>query len=103
MKSHRRTHLQRSIAAGLAAAALAAPAAQAAPILEPGTQDTPGSAAIDVSGLESQQAPPVTTTIDQGFDWGSAAIGAGGAAALVVLVSLAGFKLMSRDQTRVAH
>jgi hypothetical protein len=103
MTSHRRTHLHRSIAAGLAVAALAAPAAQAAPIRDPGSGDTPGPAAIDVSTLEPAQAPSVTTTIDQGFDWGSAAIGAGGAGALIVLVSLAGFKLMSRDETRVAH
>ena len=29
-------------------------------------------------------------TIDEGFDWGSAAIGAGGAGAAIVLVSLGG-------------
>jgi hypothetical protein len=101
--SHRRSHLQRSIAAGIVAAALAAPAAQAVPTRDPGTGDTPGSAAIDARTVATESDAPVTTTIDQGFDWGSAAIGAGGASALIVLVSLAGFKLVSRPHTRVAH
>jgi hypothetical protein len=34
------------------------------------------------------------TTIDQGFDWGSAAIGAGGAAAVLV-VTMAGASAVS--------
>ena len=36
--------------------------------------------------------------IDDGFDWGSAAIGAGGAGALVVLVSLGAFSYASRNR-----
>ena len=53
--------------------------------------------------IETESAPPVTTTIDEGFDWGSAAIGAGAAGALLVLVSLGGYKFASRSHTRVAH
>src|SRR5215218_7606738 len=99
MKSHRRSQLQRSFAAGLAVAALAAPAAQAAPTLEPGTGDTPlSSEAVPVA----PDAPAVTTTIDEGFDWGSAAIGAGGAGALIVLITLGGFKYASHTRFRVA-
>jgi hypothetical protein len=40
-------------------------------------------------------------TIDEGFDWGSAAIGAGGAGAAIVL-SLGGLALVSRDRMRPA-
>ena len=45
--------------------------------------------------------PAVTTTIDEGFDWGSAAIGAGGAGALIALVSLGGFAYSSRGRMPV--
>jgi hypothetical protein len=95
MTSHRRTQLQRSLAAGLAATALAAPAAHAAPNIEPSTGDAPAS-------TEQGSGPPAVTTIDEGFDWGSAAIGAGGAGALIVLVSLGGFTYASRERARLA-
>jgi hypothetical protein len=36
-------------------------------------------------------APVIVRTVDEGFDVGSAAIGAGGAGALLVLISLGGF------------
>ena len=103
MRSHRRSQLQRSLAAGLVAAALAAPAAQAAPILEPGSGDAPLSMGPDPRGLEADPSPAVTTTIDDGFDWGSAAIGAGGAGALIVLVSLGGFAYTTRGRMPVAR
>jgi hypothetical protein len=103
MTSHRRTQFSRSLAAGLAVAALAAPAAQAAPIIEPGSGDAPLSMGPDTRGLESDPAPAVTTTIDEGFDWGSAAIGAGAAGALLALVSLGGYKFVSRERMPVAH
>lgn len=92
MTSHRRSQLQRSLAAGLAAAAIAAPAVQAAPIIEPGSGSGPQSAGADV--------PAVTTTIDEGFDWGSAAIGAGGAAA-VLLVGAAGASALTPRRHRI--
>jgi hypothetical protein len=103
MTSHRRSHLRRSLAAGLAAAALAAPAAQASPILEPGTGNAPGSATLDTTPIETEPAAPVVTTIEEGFDWGSAAIGAGAAGALLALVSLGGYKFASRHHAPVAH
>ena len=84
MKPHR------TIATCVAIAALAAPAAQAAPIIEPGSGSAPEPVAAD--------SPAVTTTIDEGLDWGSAAIGAGGAGALIALVSLGGFAYSSRGR-----
>jgi hypothetical protein len=78
MPSHRRSQLQRTLAAGLAAAALAAPAAHAVPNNEP-------NAGLAPPPTEPVPGPPAVTTIDQGFDWGSAAIGAGGAATVLLL------------------
>jgi hypothetical protein len=103
MTSHRSSQLRRSLAAGLAVAALAAPAAQASPDRQPGSGDTPGTAAIDVTPIETQPGAPVVTTIDEGFDWGSAAIGAGAAGALLALVSLGGHRLASRHHAPAAH
>jgi hypothetical protein len=58
------------------AAAFAVPPANARPI---DSENVP--ARVDSS-------PPVVQTIDEGFDWGSAAIGAGSGGALVVIVAL---------------
>jgi len=81
MTSLRRIRIARSLAAGLAAIVLAVPSAQASQRLEPGSGEAP--------------APVETTVIDEGFDWGSAAIGAGGAGAVLVLVSIGGVALAS--------
>jgi hypothetical protein len=78
--SHR---LARLVAVGLTAAALAAPAASARP------------APLDPPVVIDPQPAPVVT-VDNGFDWDSAAIGAGGAGALLLLVSLGGFTYRSR-------
>ena len=78
--------------AGLATGALAAPAAVAQPL------DVQPRAA---TGSEPPDAP-VVRTIDEGFDWGSAAVGAGGAGAVLV-VSFGAFAFVSRDRTRVAR
>jgi len=86
MPSHRRSQLTYTLAAGLAAATLAASPAGASPMLEPGSDD--------LAPLPEYRASEVTT-IDQGFDWGSAAIGAGGAGAVLVLVSIGGVALAS--------
>jgi hypothetical protein len=40
-------------------------------------------------------------TIDEGFDWGSAAIGAGSAGAVIVLVSLGGAAYVARHRAPV--
>lgn len=76
MKSHRRSHLLRGLSAGLAVAALAAPAASARPMLDPGSGEAPLT-----------DTTPVTVTVDDGIDWGSAAIGAGGAGMLLLLAA----------------
>jgi hypothetical protein len=103
MTSHRRSsQLQRSLAAGLVAAALAAPAAQAAPILEPGSGDAPLSMGPDTRGLEPDPVPADATTIDEGLDWGSAAIGAGGAG-MLILLALAGSAQVNRRRTPVSR
>jgi hypothetical protein len=91
MTTHHSHPIARLVTAGLVAGALAAPAAVAQPIADPQT---------------SEPAPsdtPVVRTIDEGFDWGSAAIGAGGAGAAIVLVSLGGIAVVSRHRTRVAR
>jgi len=86
--------LARMLAASLAAAALAAPPALA--MSDPGPvvdEPTPGPT----------NTPVVVRAVDEGFDWGSAAIGAGGAGALIVLASLGGFSYATRDRIRVAR
>jgi hypothetical protein len=77
--SHR---LTRTAAGSLAALALAAPAAVAREAdVYPGNSTPPTAETV---GPKTAPAPSVTT-VDEGFDWPSAAIGAGGAAAVLVL------------------
>jgi len=68
------SRLTRITAAALTVAALAAPAATARPVSEPG-------------GNRPVPKPPTYTTVDQGFDVGSAALGAGGAAGLLLITA----------------
>jgi len=80
------THrIARIAAAGLVAAALAAPAAGArpAPLDAP---VPPGSGPVVIEPAP----PPVVQSVDDGFDWGSAAIGAGAAGALALLLGAGG-------------
>ena len=60
------------------------------------------SAPTRPTSVEPEQAP-VVQRIDQGFDWGSAAIGAGGAGALVVIVALGGTAYTTRHRVGVAR
>jgi hypothetical protein len=77
--SHR---LTRTAAGSLAALALAAPAAVARQAdVYPGNATAPTAESVS----PKTAPPPTITTVDEGFDWGSAAIGAGGAAAVLVL------------------
>ena len=46
---------------------------------------------------------PVVQRIDDGFDWGSAAIGAGSGGALVVIVALGGVGYVARHRIGVAR
>jgi hypothetical protein len=71
--------ISRMVAVGLAVGALAAPAAIAKP------------APLDAPVVIEPEPAPAIQTVDDGFDWDSAAIGAGGAGALLLLVSLGGF------------
>jgi hypothetical protein len=45
----------------------------------------------------------VVRTIDEGIDWGSGAMGAGGVGAAFVLVTLGGVALVSRHRARVVR
>jgi len=92
MTTHHSHPIARLVTAGLVAGALAAPAAVAQPIADPQTSAPAESAQSDV---------PVVRTIDEGFDWGSAAIGAGGAGAAIVLVSLGGAAYVARHRAPV--
>jgi hypothetical protein len=74
----------RVLAVTLAAVALAAPAANARP------------APLDQPVVIEPEPAPVVQTVDDGFDWDSAAIGAGGAGALLLLVALGGSTFRSR-------
>ena len=88
--SHRITRLA---AAGLIAGALAAPAASARPApLDPPVP--PGSEAVVIE----PEPAPVVQSVDEGFDWASAAIGAGAAGALVLLGSVGGSTYRRRHE-----
>jgi hypothetical protein len=86
--SHRITRLA---TAGLIAGALVAPGASA----RPAPLDSP----VPAGGEPVVIAPePVVQRVDDGFDWGSAAIGAGGASAIILLVSAGGITHRHRNQ-----
>jgi hypothetical protein len=72
--------------------AAAATAASGRPILEP--SGDPGAP------IAEAPRPTVIPIADDGFDWGSAVVGAGGAAA-VLLVAGAGATALSRRHDRV--
>ena len=96
--------LARLLAVGAVAAALAAPAAVARPMdgqNDPVRPDPGTTAAVDSTPAPADA--PIVRSVDAGFDWGSAAIGAGGAGALVVLVTLGGFAYTSRNRIGVAR
>jgi hypothetical protein len=96
MSPHR---LTRALAGALAVTALAAPAAGARP-----ADAVPGTAMPNLPAASQSQpeapAPTVIRTIDDGFDWGSAALG--GAAAAIVLLSLGGVRAGARARVRPA-
>ena len=81
MTAHRFTRL---LATGVAAAALAAPPAVARP--------------IDQRPTPAAEQPVVVHKVDDGFDWGSAAVGAGGVGALAVVVALGSVTYVTRHR-----
>jgi hypothetical protein len=72
------------LAAGLATGAFATPAA----LGMPAPADTPGTAPSDGGGQVAvdPNPAPLVQSVDEGFDWGSAAIGAAGAGGLALLL-----------------
>ena len=90
--SHRFTRL---VTAGLIAGALAAPAASARPVTDP---PIPNGEPVNI------EPAPVVPTVDDGFDWASAAIGAGIAGGLVLLLVGGGITYRHRhEHIGVAH
>lgn len=81
----------RLVVAALAVTALAAPGAVASPAIDPAASGTRAPAPTQV---------PVVRTAEPGFDWGSAAVGAGGAGAIIVLISMGGVLYASRGRMR---
>ena len=96
MQSQRPSRRTRIAAISLAVAALAAPAAQARPALDPPAGHQGAASAPQRSALV------VTSTPDSGFDWGSAGIGAAAGAGLV-LVGAGSFALTHRSRPRLAR
>jgi hypothetical protein len=88
MPPRRRRRLTRTTAAAVAVIALATPAVSARRV-----------EAISNPAPVTSPAPTVIRTIDSGFDWGAAGIGAGAAAA-IVLLSVAGVRAGSRSEPR---
>ena len=84
--------ITRLATAGLIAGALAAPAASARP------------APIDMPVPSVEPTPPVVQSVDDGFDWASAAIGAGIAGGIVLLLVWGGVTYRHRhEHIGVAH
>ena len=94
--SHR---IARLATAGLLAVALAAPAASA----RPAQLDYPVPPGGEPVVIEPAPAR-VVQSVDDGFDWGSAAIGAGAASAIVLLIGVGGTTYRQRrDDIGVAR
>jgi hypothetical protein len=96
--------LARLLAVGATAAALAAPPASARPIDGPNEPYRADPNATAVVAPEPAPADaPIVRSVDAGFDWGSAAIGAGGAGGLFALVLLGGSVISARHHIRVSQ
>jgi hypothetical protein len=95
---HSSRRLRHALVGALAIGALTAPAANAIT----GEQFRAGYTSSDSTPSKqvSQPTPTVTSTVDDGFDLGSAAIGAGSAAA-VLLLGGAGATAVSRHRRRL--
>jgi hypothetical protein len=84
-----RRRLTRSLAGAMLVAALAAPTAVARPAPEDSFRPQNAQPLLPVTTTTRASTPTVTHTIDDGFDLGSAAIGAGGATAALMLTAAA--------------
>src|SRR5215208_933267 len=92
--------LSSTIAAALAIAALSAPAASA--VTGEDFQAGYGVDSSSATGSSNSPAPTVTSTVDDGFDLGSAAIGAGSAAAVLMLGGAGATMVARRRRVRLA-
>jgi len=93
--SHRITRLA---TAALIAGALAAPAASARPLTDPPIPNGGEPVVIE------PDSAPVVERVDDGFDWASAAIGAGFAGGIILLVAWGGVTYRHRhEHIGVAH
>ena len=92
-----------SLAAALAAAALAAPAANARPDYSTGPSPRVDHTAV-ATAPEPARVPGPTVVVEadesSGFDWGSAAVGAGVAAAIVLLAGAAAMTVARHGRIR---
>jgi hypothetical protein len=93
-----RPRLRYALAAALAVGALTAPAANA--VTGEQFRVSSGSDSTSATSSNNSPAPTVTRTVEDGFDLGSAAIGAGSAAA-VLLLGGAGATAVSRHRRRI--
>lgn len=92
-----RKRLIRTITAALAVSAIAAPVANAITAEEyRGALSGDSNAATGSGG--GGVSPTVTSTVDDGFDFGSAAIGAGSATALLLVAGAGGVALSRRHR-----
>ena len=82
--------ITRLATAALIAAAVAAPAASA----RPAGPETPSTG----EPVVIEPAPPVVQSVDDGFDWASAAIGAGAAGGLALLIGVGGTTYHHRNE-----
>jgi hypothetical protein len=93
MTSH--LHTSRALALSLAGLALAAPPALARPAIDPQARYSSAEAHVLASAPRVQSA-------DDGFDWGSAGVGAAATGGLV-LIAIGGFGAAHRARIRLAR
>ena len=92
--------IARTVAASIAALAVAVPAASARPITDPPTKST---SETNPSALNATRRPQVTIRVaDDGFDWASAGVGAA-AVGGVFLIALGGFSAAHHARLRAAR
>ena len=103
-------HLRRSLAPAVGALAIAsapAPAMSADRAVGLTAQEQQVLASRGVGpvtpAVDSARVAPPQRSADAGFEWGSAAIGAGGAVGLIALVSLGTPALAARRRLRTAR
>jgi hypothetical protein len=107
---HSQLHLRRSLGLALGALAIASAPAPAMPVdravgLTAQEQQVLASRGVGpiAPAVDSTRDAPSHQSADAGFAWGSAAIGAGGAAGLIALVSLGTPALGARLRLRTAR